>query len=89
MDRHTNRGGKRNKRLVDFYAAIEGMMVNNKSTFFQVLYQAMMEHPSYIILSDMERERKVDILKQMLKHYENIEDYEKCANLIKLQKSLI
>lgn len=88
MNRRTNNGNGK-KKLLDFYAIIEGIIANNKPAFFQVLYQAMMEHPSYIILSDMERDRKVEILQQMLSHYENLEDYEKCANLFKLQKSLI
>ena len=72
----------------DFYAAIEGLLVSNKSVFFQVLYNAIMEHPTYVILSDMPIDRKYEILEDMLKYYETHEDYEKCAKLFKMKISL-
>tara|TARA_B110000285_G_scaffold227987_1_gene290222 strand:+ start:2198 stop:2467 length:270 start_codon:yes stop_codon:yes gene_type:complete len=68
---------------------ISGLMVNNRGVFFTALYHAMMEHPGYVILSDMPFERKQDILKLMVKHYEFYEDYEKCANITAMQKQLI
>lgn len=67
---------------------IEGLMVNNKSRFFSVLYQAMMEHPAYVILSDMTQERKLEILNSMLNFYEQREDFEKCTDLFKIQQQL-
>lgn len=67
---------------------IEGLLVNNKSNFFTALYQAMMEYPGYIILSDMAQDKKIEILTSMLAHYEEREDYEKCANLVKLKENL-
>ncbi len=82
----TFRNNRRNKK--DFYAAIEGLFVNNKSVFFSVLYNAMMEHPAYVLLSDMPKERKFEILEDMLNYYENLEAYEKCANLVKMRDSI-
>ena len=67
---------------------IDGLMVNNKSRFFAALYQAMMEHPTYVILSDMPQERKLEILNNMLNFYEEREDFEKCAKLFKMQQQL-
>jgi len=67
---------------------IEGLMVSNKSHFFAALYQAMMEHPAYVILSDMPQERKLDILNNMLKFYEEREDFEKCKKLFEMQQQL-
>lgn len=67
---------------------IEGLMVNNKSTFFTALYQAMMEHPSYVILSDMPVARKIELLSNMLKYYEERDDFEKCAKLYKMQQQV-
>ena len=67
---------------------IDGLMVNNKTIFFSALYQAMMEHPAYVILSDMPNERKIEILTNMLKYYEEKEDYEKCANLLQMQQQV-
>ena len=63
-------------------------MVSNKSHFFAALYQAMMEHPAYVILSDMPQERKLDILNNMLKFYEEREDFEKCKKLFEMQQQL-
>jgi len=67
---------------------IEGLMVNNKSAFFGALYQAMMEHPAYVVLSDMPTERKNEILTRMLKFYETREDFEKCAKLLEMQQQV-
>ena len=67
---------------------IDGLMVNSKSRFFAALYQAMMEHPAYVILSDMPQERKSEILSNMLNFYEEREDFEKCAKLFKIQQQL-
>lgn len=81
---------KNRKRLFDskWDIIIEGLMVNNRSAFFAALYQAMMEHPTYVILSDMPKERKTEILTNMLSYYEEKEDYEKCAKLLKMQQQV-
>jgi hypothetical protein len=71
-----------------WHVIIEGLMVNNEPLFFQALYQAMIEHPTYVILSDMETERKYVILNKMMKYYESKEDYEKCAKLLEIQKQV-
>jgi len=83
----TFRNNRRNKK--DFYAAIEGLLVNNKSVFFSVLYNAMMEHPAYVLLSDMPRERKFEIIEDMITYYEQQEAYEKCSNLVKMKNSIV
>lgn len=79
---------KRRRNRKDFYAAIEGLFVSNKSMFFHVLYNAIMEHPAYVVLSDMPKSRKFEILEDMLKHYEKHEDYEKCAKLLNVKQNL-
>jgi hypothetical protein len=71
-----------------WHIIMDGLMVNNKSMFFTALYQAMMEHPTYIILSDMPCTHKLDILSNMLNFYEEREEFEKCANLFKIQQQL-
>ena len=48
----------------------------------------MMEHPAYVLLSDMPKERKFEILGDMLNYYEALEAYEKCANLVKMKESI-
>ena len=82
------RKNRRGGRLSRWDVIIEGIMVSNKSAFFYALYQAMMEHPSYVILSDMPTERKLEILTNMLSYYEEKEDYEKCAKLLQIQQQV-
>ena len=48
----------------------------------------MVDHPSYVILSDMPLGRKLEILNSMLKHYEGREDYEKCGQLLSMQQQV-
>tara|TARA_B100000900_G_scaffold369853_1_gene347991 strand:- start:804 stop:1088 length:285 start_codon:yes stop_codon:yes gene_type:complete len=84
----SNKRNNRRRLSKRWHVIIEGLMVNNEPLFFQALYQAMIEHPTYVILSDMESERKCDILAQMLKYYEKREDYEKCAKLLEIQKQV-
>ncbi len=81
---------RKNRRLFNskWDIIIEGLMVNNRSTFFAALYQAMMEHPSYVILSDMPTDRKLKILSNMLSYYEEKEDYEKCQKLLEMQQQV-
>ena len=79
---------KGRKKSTSWDVIIEGLMVSNKAMFFAALYNAMMEHPSYVILSDMPCERKISILDNMVAYYELKEDYEKCANLVKIQKQV-
>lgn len=67
---------------------IDGLMVNDKSRFFSALYQAMVSHPAYVILSDMPKDRKLSILSNMLSYYEEKEDYEKCAKLLEMQQQV-
>ena len=81
---------RKNRRLFNskWDTIIEGLMVSNKSHFFAALYQAMMEHPSYVILSDMPSERKILILKRMVSFYEEKEGYEKCKKLYEMQQQV-
>ena len=83
MNKFFRKGGRSQWDII-----IEGLMVSNKSKFFAALYQAMIEHPSYVIVSDMPQERKLDILENMLKFYEDREDFEKCKVLFKMQQQL-
>ena len=86
MDKFFRKNRKRFNSRWDII--IEGLMVSNKSHFFAALYQAMMEHPAYVILSDMPTDRKNELLSNMLKFYEEREDFEKCAKLYEMQQQL-
>lgn len=71
-----------------WYSLINGMMLINTEKFFQAVYNAIQKHPTYVILSDFESDRKLYILEQMLKHYENKEDFEKCKAIFEVKKQV-
>jgi hypothetical protein len=64
------------------------LMCNNKAAFFQVLFNALSKHPSYIIVSDMEYNKKIGIINDMISFYEKKEAYEKCSVLISIKKEI-
>lgn len=86
MDKFFRKNNRRDLSKWDII--IQGLMVNNKAQFYVMLYHAMLEHPSYVILSDMPLERKLEILNRMMLHYEEREDYEKCAQLKSMQQQV-
>jgi len=71
-----------------WYSLINGMMLINTENFFRAVYDAIQKHPTYVILSDFESDRKLYILEQMLKHYENKEDFEKCKVIFEVKKQV-
>lgn len=64
------------------------LLIENKESLYTVLYKAISNHPSYVVLSDIPTARKMRIIEEMIVHFELKEDYEKCANLLKLKKEL-
>lgn len=74
----------------DVFTIIMAMasILNNKEIFLNTLYNAINMHPSYIILSDMPRERKLEIITELISYYEKREDYEKCAKMLKIKKDV-
>lgn len=67
---------------------VGSLLVDNKEALYSVLYKAISNHPSYVVLSDLPIDRKLHIIDEMIVHFELKEDYEKCANLIKLKKEV-
>lgn len=78
--------GKNNKS--NWFKVIDGIVANDADMFFNALYQAITNHPTYVIASDMEDERKSTILGAMLKHFETREEFEKCAEINKIKKQI-
>jgi hypothetical protein len=71
-----------------WFKIIDGLMVSNEDVFFNTLYMAITNHPSYVITSDLENDRKDTILGAMLKHFENKEEFEKCACIFNIKKQI-
>lgn len=63
-------------------------VLRDKGAFFNILYDAINAHPSYVVLSDMTSERKLEIIGEIISYYEKREDYEKCASLLKIKKEI-
>jgi len=77
-----------NDRYHKWFKIIDGLMVNNRDAFFEALYRAMTNHPTYVITSDLENDRKKTILDIMLKHFETKEEFEKCASIFNIKNKL-
>lgn len=70
-----------------FSAIINGLV--DVETTYNIIYDAIIQHPSYVIFSKSDSDHKVKVLTKMIKHYEELEEYEKCANLLKIKKIIL
>lgn len=77
--------GDRNRRWIKI---IDGILVNDEDMFYNALYMAMTSHPSYVITSDLEDDRKKIILNTMLTYFEGKEEFEKCVTIYNIKKQL-
>ena len=71
-----------------WFQIIDGLLVNDKDQFFSALYMAIINHPTYVIMSDMDHGRKNIILAAMLDYFESKEEFEKCATIYKIKKEI-
>jgi hypothetical protein len=78
-------GDKSNSK---WFQIIDGLLVSDRDMFFSALYMAMTNHPTYVIMSDMEGGRKGVILNAMLDYFENKEEFEKCAAIYNIKKQI-
>lgn len=70
-----------------FSAIINGLV--DVETTYNIIYDAIIEHPTYVVFSKSDSDHKVKVLNKMIKHYEELEEYEKCANLLKIKKIIL
>lgn len=79
----------RNEEAGDmWYNIVNNIMLLNSEAFFRAVFDAMQNHPTYVILSDFESDRKIYIMDQMLEHYEKKEDFEKCKIIFEIKKQI-
>ena len=78
----------RNEEGDMWYNIVNNIMLLNSEAFFRAVFDAMQNHPTYVILSDFESDRKIYIMDQMLKHYEQKEDFEKCKVIFEIKKQI-
>jgi hypothetical protein len=71
-----------------WYNIVNNIMLLNSEAFFRAVFDAMQNHPTYVILSDFESDRKIFIMEEMLKHYEAREDFEKCKVIYEIKKQI-
>lgn len=76
------------RRSSPFYGMIASVIFTNRDHFYQGLYDAICKHPSYVILSDLETDEKIEIINSMIGYYEAREAYENCAKLVEIKKEL-
>lgn len=76
------------RRDSPFYGMMASLIFTHKDQFYQALYEAISKHPSYVVLSDLESEKKLKVLDGMIQYYEAKESYEKCATLLNIKKEI-
>lgn len=69
-----------------FSAVLNGL--TDKETTFNIVYEAVINNPSFVILSDGDTEKKLRILGKMIKHFEILEEYEKCSKLLNIKRAI-
>jgi len=70
-----------------FSAIINGLI--DKDGSYNIIYDAIIKHPSYVILSDGEASHKIKVIDKIINHYEQKEEYEKCAALLNIKNSIL
>ena len=63
---------------------IYGMRYASRSTMMDVVYKAIMENANLVLNSGTPITKKVEAIEHILKFFESIEQYEKCAELKKI-----
>jgi len=76
------------RRDSPFYGMLASLIFTHKDQFYQALYEAVSKHPSYVVLSDLESDKKIKVLDGMIQYYEAKESYEKCATLLNIKKEI-
>jgi len=76
------------RRDSPFYGMLASLIFTHKVQFYQALYEAVSKHPSYVVLSDLESDKKIKVLDGMIQYYEAKESYEKCATLLNIKKEI-
>lgn len=76
------------RRESPFYGMMASLIFTHKDQFYQALYEAVSKHPSYVVLSDLESDKKIKVLDGMIQYYEAKESYEKCATLLNIKKEI-
>jgi hypothetical protein len=71
-----------------FYGMVASLIFTHRDQFYQALYEAICKNPTYVILSDLEVDKKVKIISGMIEYYEAREAYEKCAKLLDIKKGI-
>lgn len=69
-----------------FSAIINGLI--DADTTFNIVYEAVINNPTFVILSEADPEHKVKVISKMISHFESKEDYEKCAELLRIKKAI-
>jgi len=63
---------------------IYGMKHASRNMMMDVVYKAIIENAKLVLHSDTSKTRKIEAIRYILEFFENIEQYEKCAELKKI-----
>jgi len=71
-----------------FHASIASLIYTHRDQFYEALYQAIHKNTSYVVLSELEQDKKINIINGIIEYYEAKEAYEKCAELIDVKNKI-
>tara|TARA_R110002096_G_scaffold369913_1_gene563376 strand:- start:958 stop:1233 length:276 start_codon:yes stop_codon:yes gene_type:complete len=63
---------------------IYGMRHKSRGMMMDVVYKAIIENASLVLNSNTHKHNKISAIRHILEFFENIEQYEKCAELKKI-----
>ena len=63
---------------------IYGMRHASRTMMMDCVYSAILENSTLVLKSETSKKRKIDAINHILKFFEDIEQYEKCAELKKI-----
>lgn len=63
---------------------IDPLVEASKDTMMNMIYNAIINHTEQAVYNNVPREEKVEALTNVIKYFEEIEEYEKCFDIKKV-----
>lgn len=73
----------------DLINHLESLKKKDIDAFFELVFQSIVNFPEDAILDSSPMENKKQALQRIIKHFEETEDYEKCAQLKSILDQII
>ena len=68
-------------RSEDLIQKLEDLKIKNIDAFFELVFQSIVNWPDEAVQDSSPIENKTKALERIIKHFEDLEEYEKCQKL--------